>query len=440
MYKDKRGLDFSMESIDFQNDSFFKELTILFAEVGTELKGKSKDEMIVMSSTYSERFTDVVRKYTKSSIVATIDNNMLTRFIGPYSMSPQLSKNHVLVDQLRREYLSNKDFKANINKSISSLVGSIDLRNGQVSGVFTKMPAEVHIPIGMLTSWGMTAEESAAIALHEIGHIMTFFEFIARTASTNQVLAYVAKNYNDSTYIEREKILYDVKEILRLKSLNPSELAKMDKLENVNIVIISDCVAQTRSELGSNIYDSNAWEQLADEYAARMGAGRALVTSLEKLMKGDFLIRGRAAYYMLEAYKILLLIVGGILSVTPGVNFVGIVTLLWYFSHVSVDSNKRTGEYDTPRDRLQRIRNQLVEAVKDKTIPVETVKQYVEDIEVIDGVMKNIPGNRQLYDVVREYVNPYARKYRNQMLLQRELEDLANNDLFVAAAELKHQL
>jgi len=438
----KRGHDFqvALESIDFQNNSFFVELTNLIKEAREELKGKSDDQMRLLAPDYTDRFTAIVHKYTKSAIRAEINDQASTNWMGPYALAPSLNKNHPLINDFRRRHFDNADLKK-LTRDVATISGSVDLRTGYVSGGFARIEATLVIPVRWIRHDYLTEEEVAAVCLHEVGHILTYFEYIARSVSTNQVLAFISKTYTGQTYVEREKILVAAKEVLNLKNLKPEELAKMDDAENVNVVIVTEAVQQSRSELGSNIYDYTSFEQLADDYAARMGAARAMVTGLEKLHKGDFLVRNRASYFILEANKLLML-VGGIGSaLLGGVGIIfGVVALLMYAGRVSMDSNKDASPaYDTPRDRFQRLRNQLVAAMKDKKLPAEMAKQYAEDIKVIDEILDRIPGNRQLYDVIREYINPFTRKARNQMMLQRELEDLAHNDLFLVAQDIKNQ-
>ena len=187
------------------------------------------------------------------------------------------------------------------------------------------------------------------------------------------------------------------------------------------MVIVSTAVAQTRAELGANIYDESSWEYLSDEYAARQGAGRYVVTALDKLYGGSWNISFRSlpGYLFMEALKV------GLFLFVPG-----LVAML-----MAMDADNTT--YDTPEARFKRIRNQIVENLKDRKLSNDDILRLQADLAAIDQVLSHVTDRRQWIGAFIDTVIPKYRKARSQELLQQELEALVHNELFEKAADLR---
>lgn len=433
MKNPKRSLSLGLEGVSFQNGMFFKELTMAMEEAKSVLKrSESADDMMAVSV----RLSKLVKEYTGMKLAVNITTDWTSEMIGPHVMIPEVNRNHPLIVQEHRSYMSSGKGMKMIAEAGKGLMGAVDLKTGMVSGVFTEIETDINIPVSFVEHSQNTAAEIAAVILHEVGHMFTFFEFMARSLTTNQVLAGLAKSYVDTDVAEREVLLSTVKKTLSLKDLDVAALATSGDLKTVQTVILSEIVVQTRAELGCNLYDMTSWEYLADEYASRQGAGRDLMVILSRMHKdgGDIFTRSNGAYLFLEGLKIaaiLLAVIGSILTPAAAFYF-GMVALIMISAETS-----SPGLYDTPVDRFKRIRNQLVQALKDKRIPKEKIAQLAADIGVIDEIIATCSNRRQLFDVVRDFLSPTSRKYRKQVLLQKELEDLAVNDIFIKSAEIR---
>ena len=173
------------------------------------------------------------------------------------------------------------------------------------------------------------------------------------------------------------------------------------------------------------MYDFNTWEYLSDQYASRNGAGRYLVTGLAKLYDGSNHIsfRGTAMYLAMEAIKILLICTIQLMPLA--------------FALISMDG-AGDGTYDKPGARMKRVRDQIVENLKDKELSKDDFVRLKADLDAIDEVTKGINDRRQWLGVLWDAISPYSRKVYNQERIQQELESIAMNELFVKAAELKY--
>ena len=409
------------ESILFQvNSQLFKELILSFKALQKEAKDKISDSELVIN------ISKIIKHHTGLNVTLNIANN------NPQVTIPMVNKNNVLVNSVIRNVVSSSDGLKIIAESKGAAKGSVNLKTGEVSGIFSEVSSTIDMPTYMFTTMQFTPEEISAIVLHEIGHLVVYYEYMSRTVSTNQALAGVSKALDKSgTVEEREAVLITAKTALRLKDLDAKLLAKSNNKKVAEIVIITNIVKETVSELGCNIYDVSTWEYLADQYAARHGAGRYLATGLEKIYKsiGNISFRSTPTYLAMEALKVLLIISPIMLLITAE-SMLGLGMVL-----MMLDSDNPT--YDRPGERIKRIRDQIVENLKDKKLDKDDIERLNADIAAIDVILKEVDDRRQFISVLWDIVSSTSRKARNQESLQKELEDLIVNDLFVMASKLK---
>lgn len=401
----------AVESINFQPNTFFKELVNQVVELKKVAKAEIADSEIVGF------LSKIVAHHTGLNVTFEIGD------IDPCVDIPMVNKNNVLINSFIRNHLNSADGIKMINEANGVVRGSVNLKTGMVTGIFTEVKSKIHMPIVMFTTSKYDPEEVVAIMLHEIGHLFTYYEFMSRVVTTNQVLAGIAKGLDGSgTVEEREAVLINAKKAMNLSDLDTKALAKSNNNKVVEIVIISNITKQVTSEVGSNIYDFSTWEYLADQYVARQGAGRQLVTGLEKIFKGSWNISFRSlpTFLAMEAFKIVLIALG-----LFGVSF-----LL-----MAIDSDNAT--YDLPGARFKRIRDQIVENLKLKTLTKDDNERLQADLVAIDSILKDVNDRRQFFGVIWDVLYSPARKGRKQEQLQQELEAIAVNELFAKAAELK---
>lgn len=418
----------SMESLAFQSDlSFFKELTALF----TEMKGMKQS--VLSDGDVAARMRKVITKHTGLNVMMDFGD------WDPCVEIPMVSKNNVLINSFIRNFLNSNDGLKMINDAGEAVRGTVNIKTGKVSGVFSDIESTIHLPIYMLVSTKFDAEEMAAITLHEVGHLFTYYEFMSRSVTTNQCLAGMAKALDGSSSIEqRESVLMSVREAMNLKDMDVKELAKSNAKNVIDVVVITNIAKNAESELGSNVYDFSTWEYLADQYAARQGAGRYIVTGLEKLYKGSFNIsfRSTPSFLAMEAFKAMMMIAPVIAVGTPALAGLAGGFLNLVFMLIAMDG-AGDGTYDRPGARFKRVRNQVIENLKDRKLPRDTQERLQADLVAIDEVLHHVNDRRQLLGVIWDTVSPSARRAWNQFKLQRELEDIAANDLFVQASKLK---
>lgn len=420
----------AMESIDFQTGAFYAELVSAFEALSKvddarlRYEGDDPDAPAVL-------LAGIVRQHTGLKVKFVLGSTY------PCVMIPEVSRNNPLINDFVKNFLDNKDGVKFIKEAKGFARGSVNLKTGRVSGVFTEVESTIYLPTKMIRGNKYTAEENAAVTLHEVGHLFTYYEFLSRLVRTNQVLAGISRGLDQSdTQKEREVVLMTAKQALDLKDLDVAEVAKITNKKVTDIVVITSVIKETKSELGTNIYDSNNFEFLADQYASRQGASRALVTGLDKLHRefGHMSFRSQPMYIFMEVVKLALLalsLVSFALGPHAGLGMVILTSTLL--------SNDAAGDptYDRPETRLKRIRNDLIERSKQKDLAPNEAEQIKQDIVAIEDILDGVKDRFQLIGLVTRYVFGLGKARFEAEALQQELEGFVTNSLFARADDLK---
>lgn len=413
-----RSLMPGLESIVHQNNAFHKELTSYFNELFSFVAEYGEHASIEDLAPYTTQLSKIIKHRTNISV------DIEFQFYGTFVRPPQILKNHVLFNDLTRQYSSGQQAVDALNKAGGILKGTVDLRSATVGGFFSTVVSTIYIPIvEFFWELKVTAEEAAAIILHEIGHIFLAYEFFTTVTSTAVVMQQVSKDWISASPKEREYMLVSISKAMAISNgeLDPVELAKVDDSKVVESIVFSNAVSARRSELGTEAYDMVNYEALADDFALRFGAGRHLVTALEKIdKKYDTLsYRSLAGYVVMEVFKVLM--------------FIGFGPLVWIMLVLDRDNFN----YDRPIDRLRRIRDGITAQLKNPKMDEKKRKELLEDIRIIEITIDRYSDRRQWSTLFMEmFGNTFVSKRRNQTLFYRELEALANNSLYARSAEL----
>lgn len=401
------------ESIAFQNTTFFDELTLAFDEV------KNLKETDVGDSEPIYRISKIIKNHTNLNITIDAENDY-----PPCIDIPNIDRNNPLINAAQRAIVNSTDGLTMIESSNEVLHGTVNIKTAKVSGVFSDIKAKMYLGKAFIQGNKFSSQELAAITLHEVGHLFTYFEFITRTVRTNQVLAGLSKILDGSENQEkREVALLSAKKALKLDKLDLSQLKDVNT-KTTQVVLIDALVKETRTELGYNLFAESSWEYLCDQFSARHGAGVHLATALSKIYKSQYNIsyRSLAVYLAVEMIKVILI---------ANLAFLGILFLV-----VMLDSQDGGG-YDLPSARLKRIRDQATQYLKNKQISDVERRRILDEIESIDKLLAEMTNRKQLFTYIHEFFSKRTRDERAYRKLQYELEDIAMNDLYVKAAEFK---
>lgn len=427
----------ALEAINFQTGAFRSEMISIYGD----MRAQTPAEMRAKDNPVAADLARCVKHYTGLSVAFNIADD------EPSVWVPQITRNNVLIPNFYKKYYDDADGKKLIKDAEGGVCrGTVNIKTGKVTGAFQDITSIINMPVGMIKNQNYTLEELTAITLHECGHVFTYYEYLSRSVTTNQVLAGLARSLDGTEGpAVRESVIMSAKTALGLNSIDPKELAKTKDNSTISIVIVTAIIKETASELGSDIYDLNNFEFLSDQFATRQGAGRDLVTGLDKLHRqyGDSGYHPTWMFVIGEILK-LTVIIGSIMLIgavavtagaAPAFGALFMTLNLWTWAIGS--SSLPTPLYDRTNMRFSRVRNQLVVALKDRGIDAERSKMIREDIAAIDLITDQVKDRQAWLNVAWTFIFKSQGTRLRTEKLQADLEKLATNNLFIKAAELK---
>lgn len=326
-----------------------------------------------------------------------------------------------------------------------NLKGTVDLKKAKVSGIFSKNPLNVYFHLKTLKHLvGLSVPEMTGILLHELGHAFTYFEFSSRLSSNNQVLQNLADAFRTNN---KKELQYIFKEITINNDIDQKSFDDLVDEENrviFGLKFFQRYISILVSGLPNAKYNETASEQLADNFAARFGYGKEVITGLDKLFKGapEKSGFGRAMFVMFELISIMVAILGpfvGIMVVAEA-PIILVYSLLFLFMMPTIlymsGDNFVDMTYDRLKIRYMRIRHQYIEALKLGNISKQDLAKTIEDIKTMDEIINKTVIFRGLFSNVSNWLFTINKNTKRDIEFQQLLEQLAHNDLFLKSAEL----
>lgn len=413
------------------NSDFFPELVSHFEWIRQYVKPID----IYREPRVAEGFNRIIRKHTGINAVLSDEYDQFA------TIPPDINKNNILTRPEVRKYYDNGDFRTANGK----LKAMVDLKNYRVSGDFSKIPMKLFISPMFIyqKELDISNENLAAAALHEVGHMFTFFVASVYTFTTVMPMLGMANRVMKTN--TTEELVY----VLEKWNDEPTTLTKVDvkelvdkKKETIVTAIVSNHIRDSKSIAKHDEYDYVNSEYLADKFAVRFGAGVHIVNMLDKI---NTYVGARSKASLKEfIYVEVLLAAFGVAYVVPGL-FVGeiLLSILAGIGFVTVIynlgiSNVSDGTYDTEVNRFKRIREDLVSMLKDKKIDRAIGDRIRLDIKRIDNILKTYNDYKSVFGYVMDFVIPSRRRINVQSEFYRQLESLGNNDLFVHAYDLRN--
>lgn len=412
-------IDISIESIDFVGKSLFTKLTqmVHFLRVdGTYSTDAIKQTL----------FTDIVARHTGMNVsLAVMDFGYA---INAFATLPDLNRNHPFMRT--HEWMSVRESEGG---RIMQMAGnkktkaSVNLANGMVGGFYSECPLTITVFLGLMKNTQFSPAEVASIILHELGHLFTYFQYINTVGYGGLISAIAAKEIAGArTKDERIDLIKQSEKLLGIEK--PLDIdANVPQSENkMQVVLFRNYLLQMVSATGTSQYDYRNCEQLADQFATKHGAGRDLVTALDKMytLAGDSSKLGGFAFTVVETCKLLLFCAS--LLILPLMPF-ALISLI-----IAAPGGYKT--YDDPEARVRFIRKQLLASIQDvkknKNPDSAVLDGLIADIEVVDEVLLTIKDRSTLVQLFwRSLPGSQSRNLQQQEKAAAELEGLMFNNL-----------
>lgn len=429
----------AMEAIAYQGSSsgLFRDLTAAFRVCADKAITDQKSYMAL-------NMGDIVFRHTGLAIQFKLDGQV--GLINACAMPVLLDGNSPLLQVYRELKLGALvDAYTTTHEKIlpicRDLRGMIDLKRGKVSGVFSKIPTDILMGSGLWLNNFLTPEECAAVCIHEIGHVFTYFESLLWTTSTNITLASAKRDINKMTDPnERIKLVFEVAEFMQAKIDDAERLAdpKLSDVTFSTVFLSAATSPDVRTSSGSNTYDMRSSEVVADQFAARHGAGRHIVTGLYKMHASahDTRLKPVWMHFVSEVVKIGVYVGITVTGAAASLPTAGVYLLISAAIYLGL-ANPELKIYDDPKERFERVKHDLIQSLKTQRYSPKERQILVDDIAEIEAVIKTMHNRRTFMNTIWILVTPNRRRQYSQMKIEQELEKLVDNDIFVRAAQLQ---
>jgi len=436
----------ALELINYQNnDSFPIKLTAYIREIYRLIDSKE--------------YTSNKSLVSKSSIIKDIDNLIKSRFNLNVISDSRLSKSlDAAIIPFLSDYLlgiknRDKDTIKNVNMTganklyeyinkiqveanktfdeIDNKTGYVDLKNARVGGYLSEVKHYLIINYFKLKNYGILPEELTAIILHDIGHAFNGLETHHRLTTTNSTITDILNEINNNKI---DKAYYIFKTKFKEKELEDAALGKDDNIKDFYSKLASSYIKKLDSHILNSKYNETNYENLSDSFATRFNVGKDLVSGLNKMnIKYWKAIYNNKFFYSILIFLDLLLSLSIISAHGLVGGIIGILILSLLFGVVISSSNMT---YDFPIERYNRIKNGIINNLKNRDLPNELVIELLEHIEAIDNFIKRTDYFKPIYSIIGEYINPIAFNNNYYTKLQQNIENTLNNILFVKSAKL----
>lgn len=347
--------------------------------------------------------------------------------LNAYAMFIDVTKTNPLLYDMCKEWMGNETTKQEIRKK-GFLSGMIDLKAGKVYDDFAKVEIELGLGTYLLQRrFGFDAEEVAAILLHEIGHILSFFEMSIRILRTNWVLQeYVEDIVGESNYERRLIIVNDYEKTTGHPIVNKEAMATAKTGEAVNALLLDNEMMANYDELGKNVYTITGTEKLADLYVGRMNFEEHLATGMYKLYDIFGVAPGAAGFLS----NVLVAVFFAVFTI-----IIPPIMILLYLFLFFCPEGLYEELYDDPARRIDAMKRQIINRIKNEKHPAtkkELLDRYTKIEKLIEGkedIMKPLP-------YIYKIISPWGRSTHRGKKLQYLLEDLGSSELRIAAERL----
>ena len=434
----KRLLQKSLETIDFQKDNFGGDIEAIVTKLIDEIKTGTSDAQLMKDA--SLKALEALIKKRLGLTVSIITNRDLASVMPFYS-----NKNHIFIHKYWRGNFDIPDQTKLLKESVGRQ-GTVDLAKAKVGGIFSEYKVTVNLNFHLMVEpLNLTPAEITGVILHELGHAFGVCEYSDRLESINIALSNIATSVID----KKEK---DLKFVYReLKSVNDKVTEQdVEELFSENRVIagtkwFSVIVGTVRSNLGNDAYDRTGFEYLADSFVTRFGYGKQAVIALDKLhtFMGDPAKSklGDQIFQIISLLAFIYYLAMITLMMTLGLGFITLGLIFSFFFGLILfasGDNVRDMTYDDLKQRYIRVRNNLVERLKDREIEGDEAKVLLDDIEMIDAVIKETYNSSTVWNKLSNFIFKSNREAKNSIQEQQLLEELASNSLFIQAAKFNY--
>lgn len=424
-----KSLDLGMESIALQGDAFKNSLTACYASV----IGKSREE--ILSSDFDQRLSNIIFEYSGIRVkvhAGNVRDDSMDLDWAVY-MNPPTLNNSVAKGA--------EDFALAMSK-IAKM--KFDFTRGRVTHGAEAFTPTLAVPTYELAEKRCTPAQAAGVTLHETGHCFYVLAFTGKMITASIAMHEMSRSLNGVSSMEdRIAIIRRSTDPLDIKGLDAKELGKISDPTAISVVISDRLMHEFRSAIDTAQHDRSMFENLADMYAARHGAGLDVASYLAKAYGSDY--HGHNPYMVWWAttswlWMVLEVIVTAFKS-SSAFAVGGFWTLLaaMIISIMAAAPGEGMYAYDTVGDRIKRIRHQVSLRMRDPKLSKNDYKRYKEELTKLDKIWAKLPEDKTFERYLSRLFSD-VRKRRSDAEIQMEMEKITHNPLYEIAADFRHAI
>ena len=428
-------INFGLEAIAFQSPEFANKMEYLISKVMGERKAQD-----AQNCSYNKELIKLIKDTTGFEF-KIIFNTTYYPCTLPFHINPDSILGYATLKQYYAE-TSEETLKRLLKVKQTA---SIDLKNARVTGFFTEYEVPIYMNFNFLRKHKFSNREIVAILAHEIGHTFTSCEYAFRTVRTNQILSSVAKTHAGGDKDEYKYALKVTEEIFNLKTGILDDLVEVKNQEVVLTAVIGTIEKNTyeQSIMGNTTYDITTFEAMSDNYATRLGLGRELVTGLEKILIAtgapEYSQDLRRTIFYIDCFCLLNIILGVVAAIQ---GWPVILSGYYIFMGVLLVWGRLKGRdhrniYDDVKVRYKRIKEQLIHYLKNVELPKEDIQRTLESLKIIEKAIDQVSERKSFMEFLFSYLDPATIRFFSHVEIQKKLETLAANELYVKAAQLR---
>ena len=428
-----KKFNLGLEAIGIQTDDFFYKLSQEFKELKSK-KWRNDEAANNIEKLVKSRFNLNVR--------LRIGDEM-----GCCMWPPNFNQNHIFHQNNFKQAYQQWGQLDNAYEKLEKMnafnkASTIDIKNAKLYGLFSELTTIINMSPEQTRT--LDENEVTAVFLHEVGHAFTWYENIVRINTTNFVLLELSDVVSKNKTKE-EKIIYlkKAEDYNMLRYGSADELVKCDTASQAMVVYLSEFITKNKSASNTYFYDTVTCEQMADQFVSRLGGGRHLLTGLDHLNKkwGTKVNDYHDAWVSDIVSTLTLFGLGSWIGIILGTAVSTFIVTAFFIPAFMIlvtymaGTGKRDHTYDDDKVRLTRMRNDLIAILK--TNPPENVKKHlIKEIELCDDVLVTYVDYKSMLIKVSDFIFKTNRNANKVYELQRDLEMINFNPLFVKSQKL----
>lgn len=434
----------SMEMIDYQlKDPVIDQLRAIIEEYKQNKDGKS----------FSTKLQDIIKKRFNITLKCEVKKASFLNaaaYIELLDIYHPLNKG--LLDALGNAanyFLGDALVKPNFKKLVQGKIdkiGSLDFKNARANGVFSQLEYRVEL---LTPLFEKETDFILSVFMHELGHIWTFMEYVHHITYKNVIVTNIVKDFlNIKEDTLRVEFVAKVNNIFGINV--PEDLAKQSD-PKAQLVVIGDIYKQMYNDFSETTYNTTSTEVLADQFASRFGLGMSLIKGMSGEEFSWKALHANALFGFISSLIIItltslsaFLMAIGTIVITAEMIFCLLAAsaagLFGILDSISVGQFKLgASNYDTPKQRLVRIRNMMINQLK--TDPKNNdIKELIKQIDESSAYIDKTDDFNGFMVKLCRWVSSDFRTQEERKIYNQLLEDLADNTLYVTGNKFKYLL